>query len=78
MPHRPWAVADADDGQSSTTILDLQTQECIDDLNAKGGEPLCILRPDAACAVWAGAQAAIAAGAAATSTSPTARKETIL
>jgi len=46
-------------------------QECIDDLNTKGGEPLGILSPDAACDVWTGAPAApIAASAkAATSTS---------
>ena len=33
------------------TLLTPQTQECIDDLNAKGGEPLCILSLDAACDV---------------------------
>jgi hypothetical protein len=58
MQHRPWAVTEADEGQCSTTLLAPQTQECIDDLNTKGGKALGILRPDAACDVWAGAPAA--------------------
>ena len=39
-------------------LLELQTQQCINDLYAKGGEPLSLLSPEAARDVWAGAQAA--------------------
>jgi hypothetical protein len=54
-----------------TAILGPQMQEPIDNLHLKGGKALSLLRPEAACDIWAGATAVpIAASAnAATSTS---------